>query len=262
MQKALEDLIDGNLPITDSSQPQIYGGGGGGGYTPPTYAPLAPPYVPSNAVNTQQPLVIYLTTNTSEAVEFFEDGVSRGIGSSIRIEHNPSTAFGSNRKYTAVLNNGRVLNEFNVSIISLPNYYNYTNDSNTQQYLEGIRIEEVDLLNNSFNNKDVRTFNFTAGSINLNFKIQSAQYTPANPPSDEIIKLPIDSPSPIFIKKSETIPNPNSEYEIIFSSNLKNELGNSINLSYQLVSSTNDIIDTGIVDLDTGNLIREHQKNY
>ena len=261
MQKALEDLIDGNLPITESSQPQIYGGGGGGGgYTPPTYAPLAPQYVPSNAVNTQQPLVIYLTTNTSEAVEFFEDGVSRGIGSSIRIEHNPSTAFGSNRKYTAVLNNGKVLNEFNVSIISFPNYYNYTNDLNTQQYLEGISVEEVDLLNNSYNNKDVRTFNFTAGSINLNFKIQSAQYTPANPPSDEIIKLPIDSPSPIFIKKSETIPNPNSEYEIIFSSNLKNELGNSINLSYQLVSSTNDIVDTGIVDLDTGNLIRRTSK--
>ena len=110
MQKALEDLIDGNLSITESSQPQIYGsGGGGGGYTPPAYAPLAPPYVPSNAVNTEQSLVIYLTTTTSEAVEFFEDGVSRGIGPSIRIEHNPSTAFGSIRKYTAVLNNGRVL---------------------------------------------------------------------------------------------------------------------------------------------------------
>jgi hypothetical protein len=243
VQKAIEQIYgypgnaDNNL--NDSFNENMGGGGGGGG----GYVSPAPPYVPQLD---QNPLKIFLTTNDGSAVEFFEDSNSKGIGANIAVLHNPSTAFGSSREYTAGINNGTVFNKFVVSIINFDSF-NYNEGNKT--YSEGIRITEYKLENGSWIEQQFpRTFNFTSGTITLNFDVQ-------------LQKQSLPQPSPLPKETISTIvtnPNPNSQYEISFGCNLQNEIGNALTLSYQIVYG-DTIVKNGILSL--GNNVLDELSN-
>ncbi len=235
----IERLYD--FRITDAAvgiPAEVIDGVSGGGASAPVSSP-PPPYVPPID---QNPLKIYLKTNNGESVEFFEDSKSKGIGPSAVVVHNPSTAFGSTREYTANTNNGKVITKFIVSIIKFDSY----DYSGNRQYQDGIRITEFKLIDNSWVEQSYpRTFNFTAGSISLDFVVESVkkiQPTPAPLPTETI-------------QLTTTNPNPNSQIEISFSSNLPNELNGIISLSYQIVYGSS-IIDSGQLGIN-GNIVKE-----
>ena len=221
-------IDNGDSPMNDAAAPILAVAETGGGNEAP-----AIPYVPPLD---QNPLKIFLSTKDGSAVEFFEDGVSKGIGANITVTHNPSTAFGSRREYTASLNNGKVLSKFIVSIINFDSF----NYDGTTRYTEGIRILEYRWENDQWAEQAYpRTFNFTAGTITLDFGVEKISQ----------VSQPQPAPTP---QKPTTVtvtnPNPNSQYEISFSSNLNGELGNSLNLSYKIFYGSN-IVSEGILGL-------------
>jgi hypothetical protein len=195
------------------------------GGNPVPSAPVVPniPYVPP--LN-QSPLRIHMTSKDGSALEFFEDSKSKGIGASITVTHNPSTAFGSRREYTASVNGGRVLSKFTVSIINFDSF----NYDGTARYTEGVRITEFRWENGQWSEQQYpRTFNFTVGTISLDFGVEKTRVSEPQP-----------APTPTRpTTKTVTNPNPNSQYEISFSSNLNGELGNSLNLIYKIFYGTN-----------------------
>jgi hypothetical protein len=217
---------NGNSPMNDAAAfaPSFDGGGGGGG-NPVSSAPVVPsiPYVPP--LN-QNPLKIFMTSKDGSAIEFFEDSKSKGIGANITVVHNPSTAFGSRREYTATINGGTVLSKFIVSIINFDSF----NYDGTARYTEGIRITEFRWENGQWSEQQYpRTFNFTAGTITLDFGVEKTRVSEPQP-----------APTPTKPStRKVTNPNPNSQYEISFSSNLNGELGNSLNLIYKIFYGTN-----------------------
>jgi hypothetical protein len=227
----------GNLPMNDSAafQASFDGSGGEGGNpisaTPNPVIPIIP-YVPPLE---QSPLKIFLTTKDGSAVEFFEDSKSKGIGANITVTHNPSTAFGSRREYTASINGGKILSKFIVSIINFDSF----NYDGSARYTEGIRIIEYKWENDQWAEQQFpRTFNFTAGTITLNFGVEKT-------------KVSEPQPAPTPSKPTTAIvsnPNPNSQYEVSFGSNLNGELGNSLNLVYNIFYGTN-IVSNGILGL-------------
>jgi hypothetical protein len=213
----------GNSLMNDAAalEPAFDSSGG----NPVPSAPVVPniPYVPP--LN-QNPLRIHMTSKDGSALEFFEDSKSKGIGASITVTHNPSTAFGSRREYTASVNGGRVLSKFTVSIINFDSF----NYDGTARYTEGIRITEFRWENGQWSEQQYpRTFNFTVGTISLDFGVEKARVSEPQP-----------APTPTRpTTKTVTNANPNSQYEISFSSNLNGELGNSLNLIYKIFYGTN-----------------------
>jgi hypothetical protein len=278
MAEAPIDYLSNEPNNTDAMPSDILNAGGGGGvstiFVPPSYTQS----------DISKPLIVNLVSKNGTAVEWLEDGVSQGIGPSARVTHNPSIRFGSKRTYTARLNNGQVLSYFEVSIekvfpkpyVTTPyttsiNFassmfggmngngymsgfnayewnYNYgiaepisLNDS---LYEEGIVIREYTYQNGSWSEGDAQKLLFTDGAITLNFNIDSTS----------TISQPIQS-GPISVSTQITEANPLVEYEIVFSSNLKNQLGDSVSLSYEIVSQNNDIVKTGVVGLSNGNIL-------
>ncbi len=212
------------------------GGGGGGGNSAPISNP--PSYVPPVD---QNPLKIQMSTNNGSAVEFFEDSKSKGFGVSTFVVHNPSTAFGSRREYTASINNGKVLSKFIVAIIKFDSF----NYDGTSQYTEGIRVIEYKWENEQWVEQPFpRTFNFTSGTITLNFNVENVKtLIPTLPIETEIVQTTISTA------------NPNSQIEMGFFSNLQNELSNSLTLSYQIVYG-GSIIDSGNIEMGN-NIFKE-----
>ena len=222
MEKAIEQIFE--YPNSIDSNPNGFsneGGGGGGGN------PL-PPYVPPIANN---PMTIHLIGEDS-ALEFIEDGYSKGFGKAIDVIYNSSLQFSGPKTYTANLNNGKVLSKFVVAIKQLA-IGSFETD--------GIGVTEYRLVNDNWEEKQTQNFNF--GSIPLRFK--SSISTPP-------IKPPFDSGNERIIK---TNLNPNSQIEIAFSSNLPNEVRDTLSLSYQIVYGTT-IVDSGVVGISS-NIFKE-----
>jgi hypothetical protein len=204
------------------------GGGGGGGASQITPSPT-PAYVPTNAVETANPLNFYLKTQNGESAEFFIDGVSYGIGPTTTATFNPSTAFGSVRVFTATTTNGRILSRFEVRVIPFTSYDN--------TYSEGIRVIEYkdDVL------QDPKTFNTTFGTYTLEFFVEKNKQIPPTTPE------PVETPTKTIIDTIST-PNPNANYEIIFASNFDNEIGSALSLKYDIVSSDDLIIESKTIN--------------
>lgn len=201
--------------------------GGSGGITVTVPAPTIP-YVPPVD---QSPLKIFMSSKDGSAIEFFEDSKSKGIGASTTVTHNPSTAFGSRREYTASINGGTILNKYVVSIIPFESF-NYTDGS--KQYVEGIRITEFRWENGQWSEQQLpRTFNFTAGTITLDFGVEKVRVSDPQPAPTPA------QPTTVTVSN----PNPNSQYEISFSSNLNGELGNSLNLVYKIFYGSDIVAD-------------------
>ena len=89
------------------------GGGGGGSYVPPT--PPNPTFVPpSYSDGDARRLKISLTAD--ESVEFLQDDISVGIGSTNEVVFSPALQFGSSRTYKANVNGKTSTNYFVVSV--------------------------------------------------------------------------------------------------------------------------------------------------
>lgn len=259
--------------------------GGGGGGVSTTFVP--PSYTQSDI---SKPLIVNLVSKNGTSVEWLEDGVSQGIGPSARVTHNPSIRFGSKRTYTARLNNGQVLSYFDVSIekifpkpyVTTPyttsinfassmfggmngnsymsgyNVYDWNYNYgiaepvtlNDTLYEEGIVIREYTYQNGGWSEGDTQKLFFTDGAITLNFNVEA---------TSNVSQPVVSGPQTISTQIIEA--NPLAEFEIVFSSNLKNELGDSVSLSYQIVSQTNDIVKTGVIQLSNANVIDKIDRN-
>jgi hypothetical protein len=287
MAEAPIDLLSNEPNNTDAMVSDVLTPTGGGGVST-TFVP--PSYTQSD---TSKPLIVNLVSKNGASAEWLEDGVSQGIGPSARVTHNPSIRFGSKRTYTARLNSGQVLSYFEVSIekvfekpyntttytpftafvnpassmfggmngngyMSGYNAYDWNFNYGFQEpvsvndslYQEGIVIREYTYQNGSWSAGDAQKLWFTDGAITLNFNIENTS----------TIGQPIQS-GPTAVATQIIEPNPLAQYEIVFSSNLKNELGESVTLSYQIVSQTNDIVKTGTISLSNANVIDTIDRN-
>ena len=201
MEKPIEQLY--NYPTFDANGGipldvlNAVGTGGGGNMVDNVASP-PPPYVPPIPTN---PMVIHLIGEDTD-LEFLENGVSKGYGRTIDLSYATTLQFNGPKTYTANLNNGIVLSKFVVETKSL---------QYAQGVIDGIGVTEYKLINGNWEAQQTQNFNF--GSISLRFKTTVAQVLP-DPPivTEEIINNP----------------NPNSQIEISFSSNLSNELKDSI----------------------------------
>ena len=228
MEKPIEQLY--NYPTFDANGGipldvlNAVGTGGGGNMVDNVASP-PPPYVPPIPTN---PMVIHLIGEDTD-LEFLENGVSKGYGRTIDLSYATNLQFNGPKTYTANLNNGIVLSKFVVETKSL---------QYAQGVIDGIGVTEYKLINGNWEAQQTQNFNF--GSISLRFKTTVAQVLP-DPPivTEEIINNP----------------NPNSQIEISFSSNLSNELKDSISLSYQIVYG-DTIIDSGNMGLG-GDFLKE-----
>lgn len=222
VQAILEDSFD-RISIDGFVPSYGGGGGGGGGIVIPQI-----PYVPIRAVKTN-PLHINLTTDDFNGLEFADNGSVVTFGKSVTVTYNPSTKFGSQRTYTATTYAGRVISKFDVSIIPL-------NDNNI--FSEGVSIQEYTYTNGEWVAEQPRTLNYAIGGVTLNFKVQKAEA----------------SPSVSYIETVNESPNPDTQYELGFASNLTSDINDSISLKYDIVSN-GDIIKSGVLKLSDGNLL-------
>jgi hypothetical protein len=225
LEKPIDQIFDyptfdanGGIPLAVLNTP------GTGGGTAPV---LPPPYVPQIPNN---PMTIHLIGEASD-LEFLEDNVSKGFGKTIDVVYNSALQFNGPKTYTANLNNGKVLSKFVVAIKKL---------GVGTFAMDGIGVTEYKLVNDNWEEQTTQNFNF--GSIALRFK--SSIVAQAKPQPD--IKT---------VKTVTTNPNPNSQLEIAFSSNLPNEVKDSLSLSYQIVYGTT-IIDSGVVGISS-NIFKE-----
>jgi hypothetical protein len=225
LEKPIDQIFDyptfdanGGIPLAVLNTP-----GTGGG----TATVLPPPYVPPVPTN---PMTIHLIGEASE-LEFLEDGKSKGFGKTIDVVYNSALQFNGPKTYTANLNNGKVLSKFVVGIKKL--------GVGTFE-MDGIGVTEYKLVNDNWEEQATQNFNF--GSIALRFKSSIVAQTKPQPD----IKT---------VKTVTTNPNPNSQLEIAFSSNLPNEVRDSLSLSYQIVYGTT-IIDSGVVGISS-NIFKE-----
>jgi hypothetical protein len=279
----------GNLSVGQEYNPftpsqgffgDIGGGGGGGGYTPPVdpnpvYVP--PTYSEPNSGSLKINLI------SPEPTEFLENDISVGIGVSTTLTYSPSLTFGNSKIYKSNTTNKISKNYYEVSVkrthfnplfnpdvntndtisfnnvgtMPLGNAFNtpfiggrltFTNippddyPSGTPTLLdinfrERIRIQEFvyNETTKAYEAGDVSALESVNGVVNLNFSFV------ANTGDGDV---DIDPP-PLGI----AVP-----YNIDFVSNYTSELGEFIKVNFQIVSSKNDIVDTGDCKLSHGNI--------
>jgi hypothetical protein len=229
LEKPIEQLFD--YPTFDSNNgiplAVLNDAASGFDYGFPAPSP-APPYVPPVPTN---PMTIHLIGEDSVALEFLEDGASKGFGNVVDVIYSSNLQFNGPKTYTANLANGKVLSKFVVATKKLQ----YINGE-----IDGIGVTEYRLVNDNWEEQATQNFNF--GSIALRFK--SSVSIPVKP--IETIQI-----VPTVISTA----NPNSQIEMGFFSNLENELNNSLRLYYQIVYNSS-IIDSGDVTLGN-NIFKE-----
>jgi hypothetical protein len=257
--------------------PNLSGGStGGGGYTPPV-APNTNYVPPSYTSSDAGTLKIYLAS--AENAQFERDGSNIGIGLSIVDTFAPSSTFGSSRTYRAISNNKTSENYFTVSVSKKYSYsqdltfanldlninpfssmfggmggnngfsglsqygtynnsfnYNYKPSLTTNDVLftEVISIQEFTLMGDGIYSSTERRLDSTSGTINLEFKFKTIAKQD-NLPTDPIAPFPLIN------------------YEIGFSSNFKNELGEILKLNYDIINTSDEKVDYGTVSLKDGN---------
>ena len=257
--------------------PNLSGGSpGGGGYTPPV-APNPTFIPPSYTNNDAGALKIYLSS--AENTQFERDGNNIGIGVSVIDTFAPSSTFGSSRTYRAISNNKTTVNYFTVSVSKKYSYtadlkfdnlnlninpyssmfggmggnsgfsglseygtynnsfnYNYKPALTTNDVLftEVIAIQEFTLNDDGIYDSSERRLDSTSGTINLEFKFKEIEIL------NNLPALPL-------------VPQPVINYEIGFSSNFKNELGEILKLNYEILSNSDEKVDSGAIKLVDGN---------
>lgn len=242
------------------------GTGGGGTYVPPTTP--NPTFVPPSYIDNGS-LKVNLLSN--ESAEFFDNDVSVGIGASATQIYAPATTFGSSRTYKANVNGKNSVNYYVVTVqkaYDTPTFvyenilpydiknslyssifngfsgvqnnnnifnwnYNFSPNltSNDVKYTEKLNITEYVYDDNGANAvaTNLSSLDKTTGTISLEFKFKNVvQTTPTTPVAKSV------------------------NYEVAFDSNFQNELGDVLNLKYDIVVGQ-DIVETNNVLLANGN---------
>jgi len=204
---------------------------------------------------------------------FTQDNANVGVGRNVTVDFTPSLKFGSSKTYRSTIDNKISQNYYVVSIRkkyktsndyyldsplsinvnSTNNIYNFNyNYSNTTAgnyitkndylYTEIVSIQEY-AINRSYGSYvllNEKTLDSTSGIVDLAFSFESK-------PKVSDVSNGGQKPS---------IPDTLINYEIAFTSNFTNELGNNINLNYQIVDSNNNIIENAnlkLIDSNTDN---------
>ena len=261
--------IDTNLPVTPTPPPST-------GYTPPV--PPNPAYTPV------QPTLSITHTNIkinliseSGVVEFLENGNTLGYSKNTVINFAPSTKFVGPKKYEVKRTGGVASQYYEISIVKkyntnsailstqpLSNTDLNINNTRTKflysqnlvfnfkptltaidyKYTEAINISEYKLQSNgSYKLADTRTINSDSGVITLNFGV-----------TDNINKNTSDNTK---FTNSSDVSIQSVEYEVVFSSNFKNELGKNVILDYTIFSKDGYVWDAGSIKLVDGNSIKK-----
>ena len=296
MVKALEQIFGGEPTLNSYNGEGMYdafpsygGGGGGGGYTPPVTP--NPTYIPT------QPTISITGTNTkinliseNGVVEFLENGTSLGYSESTSANYSPSSRFTGVKKYEAVKAGFNSKQYYEVSITKkyqpiattsisyvndylsylnigpnigmngfygnqgfnniYGNYYTPNYNYNIQptvtaidyNYTEVLTINEYRLQSDgSYKLEDTKMMDTDNGTISLNFNLQTIVKSGGD------IVIPIDA--------NEVIPI--VEYEILFSSNFKNELSTNVILDYIIFSLDGNILEQSSLNLGDGNRLKQ-----
>jgi len=286
-------------PFDNQTLGNIGSVGGGGGYTPPV--PTNPTFVPPSAVaeSLNTPLTITLVNAEGVASEFFEGDASKGIGTSNKIVYSPSLVFGSKRKYESKSEGYTSLNYYEVEIVKKyqnpqsiaepnlvipnftftfdinagstmfngmsgannfgynsnlnynynPNYYNFNYEynriptstpitANEQNYTENLAIKKYVWDGKNYVQDIITNADGVSGAYSLIFEF-------------EAIKIKID----------DTPASPNFDYEIVFGSNFKNELGNIYSLKYDILNEVGTPIQSSIISLEDGSALQSIAKD-
>jgi len=217
-----QSLLDGTTVTTTGTSDTLIGVGGGGGGT----------WVPTSGNDG----TLNILLQSVDAARFLENKVDVGIGTSVKLTYSPSLTFGNSRTYNAEIDGKRTLNYFIVSVKST--------QSITGRFLDSdqLFVEEYlyDSTNANYVLTNVREFNSTSGTIDLQFLFESK----ARP----IVTLNPEPDPPISTPQDDTT----LGYEIVFSSNFNSELGDVLSLKYKLSTDTNDIVDEDIILLSDG----------
>jgi len=190
------------------------GGGGGGTFIPPIIS------------DTNGTFNIFLKCDDS--VEYF-DGVSTlGIGTSQYVSFTPTTNFGSQRTYTAKIDNRVAKNYFVVFLNREPRGFNQ--QTGEQTFYESIRASEYRLKPGSqteFEFYEYKNLGGVVGTMELEFLFEQKIVTPPAP--DEPILVPATK---------------NYDFKLNLISNFATELENSFSLKYEIVN-LNQVVLTG-----------------
>lgn len=241
-------------------------------YTPPV--PINPTFVPPSYISdSEKSLTINLIAEVNNQIgEFFEDGISKGYGNSINIVYSPSTTFGSKRTYTFDSLNVKSLYYYEVEIIkkyqdpiivaeaikptfdpmilspdfnSLGNYYNFNYTYNIEETISAIQYQYDEQLivkkyiwdGNKYIQDSTTPYDRAYGTYTLNFETEV-----------------IPNVTPV-ISDTQVI-----DYEIAFTSNFANELGDLIKLDYQIFYK-DGLVDSDTVTLLDGNTDKKQLEN-
>ena len=291
MVKALENIFGGNqtlIPYDGNGEYSAFtnGGGGGNGYTPPVEP--NPTYVPSPYVNqiNNKNIRINLISQDGD-VEFLENGISKGYGTTNVVEYNPASTFNTPKKYEVLKNGTKAKQYYEVSI---------TKTYQADEPVENPDLQIVYKKRGFFNRlarridvKPVETiFNKLFPKKNKKFKIKTPlRIKPAVTAIDyqysEILTLKeytlqLDGSYELsdtqnisygnvslnFNLQPTTKEEPldfDVEYEIAFSSNFKEQLGSNVILKYTIFQNDGLISDSGKLALSDGNIIRTLNSN-
>jgi hypothetical protein len=293
--RALEQIFGGEPTLNSYNGDGMYdafpsnGGGGGGGYTPPVTP--NPTYIPT------QPTISITGTNTkinliseNGVVEFLENGVSLGYSDSTSANYSPSSRFTGVKKYEVVKSGFNSKQYYEVSITKkyqpiattsvsyvndylsylnigpnigmngfygnqgfnniYGNYYTPNYNYNIQptvtaidyNYTEVLTINEYRLQSDgSYRLEDTKMMDTDNGTISLNFNLQ----TIVKSGGDIVIPIDVNEVIPIV------------EYEILFSSNFKNELSTNVILDYIIFSLDGNILEQSSLNLGDGNRLKQ-----
>lgn len=266
---------------------QMGGGGGGTTYIPPVQPnPLfVPPiYADQNSGS------LKINLNSSEASEFLENDILVGLGLSQTITYSPSLTFGTSKIYKANVTNKISKNYFEVSIKRT--HFNPLLEPtpvDTIPFNDVGPIRVNDIFNQSFNNTDrlsglqftnIPPDNYVLGNptaLDINFRerirVQEFVYNEITKEYEAGDVSALESVNGIinlnfsFVVKEITGGGGNDgdtgggdteptivAYNIDFVSNYTSELGEFINLDFQIVDSKNDILDADVCKLANGNI--------
>ena len=195
--------IDNELGRTELVGPGGGGGGGGGTSIPPIIS------------DTNGTFNIFLKCDDS--AEYFDGASTLGIGTSQYVSFTPTTNFGSQRTYTAKIDN-RVAKNYFVVFLNRE-FRGFNQQTGQQTFYESIRASEYRLKPGSqteFEFYEYKNLSGVVGTMELSFLFEPKKIKP-------IEGDPID-----------IIPSKSYAFDIIVNSNFTNELGNIISIDYNI----------------------------
>lgn len=204
--------IDNELGRTELVGP---GGGGGGSTT-----------IPPIISDTNGTFNIFLKCD--DVAEYFEGASTLGIGTSQYVSFTPTTNFGSQRTYTAKIDN-RVAKNYFVVFLNRE-FRGFNQQTGQQTFYESIRASEYRLKPGSqteFEFYEYKNLSGVVGTMELSFLFEPKVVTPPAPDG------------PILTPVTKTY-----DFELNLNSNFSDELENSFSLKYEIINS-NQVVLTG-----------------